>query len=206
MHKESRRTFYCLKITTEASKNIQPNTCPNSVPYALEESTGLVPPILLPTRLARTLPWGGCLLALLPTRAKSPAGEGPWDEVRVPGSLHSSPLHMRSLCAAWEKGPVPWAGAPRGEDKEPAPLDPPLPSPPAQGKLSSSSSAISLANSKSCCSRSRRSCGKRGGAGLLRTGRALSLVYTQPDPPRARDGPGFRGAPALPETSPLPFL
>lgn len=84
------------------------------------------------------------------------------------GSLHPSlpPAHPQAVSCVWEKGPVPWTGDPHGgKRKSQSPLTPPFPSPPAQGKLSSSSSAISLANSKSCCSRSRRSWGNRWGEG-----------------------------------------
>lgn len=75
MHRELWITFYCLKIITEASKNIEPTHVPTAVPCSLE-STGLVPPTLLPTPLARSLPWGGC-----PPCAELPAGEGLWGEV-----------------------------------------------------------------------------------------------------------------------------
>lgn len=75
----------------------------------------------------------------------------------------------------------------RGKIKSQSPLTPPLPSPPAQGKLSSSSSAISLANSKSCCSRSRRSWGKRWGeGGPLKTSGSLTQCFAQPALPPGR--------------------
>lgn len=51
----------------------------------------------------------------------------------------------------------PGQGTSEGKDKKPVSTQPTPPQALAQGKLSSSSSAISLANSKSCCSRSRRS-------------------------------------------------
>lgn len=88
MHKELWRIFYCLKIIIEASKTYNPTHVPIQVLYSLEESTGLFPPTLMPTPLARTLPWGGHLPALGPPCAKSRAGEGPWGEVGVAGSLH----------------------------------------------------------------------------------------------------------------------
>lgn len=119
------------------------------------------------------------------------------------GSLHPSPPAHSSLCApCGKRSQFPGQGTPMGERQSQSPLTPPLPSPPAQGKLSSSSSAISLANSKSCCSRSRRSWGRgprgRGaedqpGARGLHPARPIQaaedqpgthLVCTQPDPPR----------------------
>lgn len=139
-------------------------------------------------------------------------GRGPG--VRWGGWL-SKPFTPTSTYAVCEllcgrRGQFPGQGTPPqgGKIKSQVPLTPPFPSPPAQGKLSSSSSAISLANSKSCCSRSRRSWGKKLGEGWAAEdwwGSHPELRPARPTP-QARECQSFTAAPALPETSCLPFL
>ena len=120
-----------------------------------------------------------------------------------PHSLHIA--HTQAVSCVWEKGPASWARDPQGgKVKSQSPLTPPLPSPPAQGKLSSSSSAISLANSKSCCSRSRRSWGKRGSEARPRAEDQAALLLSappRPTHPQARSRHPCIPAPDLPEPS-----
>lgn len=184
MHKELWRTFYCLKIIIEASKNIQPNPCPNSSPQLSGEHRAL--PSHPAARISSQDPALGRPPAhLLPTVCCHRLGRGPGVKVGVASSLHPSPpAHAESVRHVQERGRFPGQGTLRGKIKSQSPLTTRPPQSLVQGKLSSSSSAISLANSKSCCSRSRRSWGKRWGEGWAAGGQQGSHSVS-PSHPKA---------------------
>lgn len=203
--------FYCLKIIIEASKNIQPDTCPSSSPLLPGGEHRAFPSHLAAHTISQDPALGRLSARPLDHCALSRRlGRGPevrWGWLAL-YTLHPARPSTYAVCelSVGKRASSLGMGPLRGKIKSQSPLTPPLPSPPAQGKLSSSSSAISLANSKSCCSRSRRSWGKRWGeGGPLRTSRSLSALPSPPQP-QAGGCQSFTAAPALPETSHFLFL
>lgn len=127
MYRELWRTFYCLKIIIEASKNIQPNTCPSAS-------------LLLPGAECRALPSHSAthstsqdpaLGGLLAHRELSHClgrGPGGWWGWLALYTLQDPPSTEAVCELCVEKGVSSLGrGPPRGKDKEPVPTLPTLP-------------------------------------------------------------------------------